>query len=386
MTPKMSWLAAAIQLSIAPVFLGALALWLTPARLEGGLVAGAALALLGLVHVVYWSRPWPARERDAIVAAAAMVAINLILIHGLALSQPLVWLYPALVIGAGLRPQMAAVGIGLMALAAVLPAELEGLGQLHALGPREAALPAVVLGPGHAILLAVALAGLGVAAVRQLIIVNVDLHAAKAELAELAVTAERERLARELHDVLGRTLSLIAVKAELAGRLHARGDPAAASEMGDVQGLAREALREVRGAITGDRIPSVAAELAAAPAALGAAGIALRVEGTPDGIRPGHDATVAWVLREAVTNVVRHSGARSCRINLQADESATTLEVVDDGHGAENTAGGTGLEGLAQRVRAQGGTFEAGPEAAGGFRLRVSLGGATRLTGVRDAP
>ena len=386
MTPKMSWLAAAIQLSIAPVFLGALGLWLTPARLEGSLAAGAALALLGLVHVVYWSRPWPARERDAIGAAAAMVAINLVLIHGLALSQPLVWLYPALVIGAGLRPQLAAVGIGLMALAAVLPAELENLGQLHALGPGEAALPAVVLGPGHAILLAVALAGLGVAAVRQLIIVNVDLHAAKAELAELAVTAERERLARELHDVLGRTLSLIAVKAELAGRLHARGDPAAASEMGDVQGLAREALREVRGAITGDRIPSVANELAAAPAALGAAGIAFRVDGTTDGINPKHDATVAWVMREAVTNVIRHSGARSCRMSLRANDGATTLEVFDDGHGAENIAGGTGLEGLAQRVRAQGGTFEAGPGASGGFRLRVSLGGTTHLTSVRDAP
>jgi two-component system sensor histidine kinase DesK len=106
-----------------------------------------------------------------------------------------------------------------MALAAVLPVDLAGMSQLHALASGDVMLLRVALGPGHVILLAVALAGLGMAAVRQLIAVNADLHTARADLAELAVAAERERMARELHDLLGRTLSLIAVKAELAIRL-----------------------------------------------------------------------------------------------------------------------------------------------------------------------
>lgn len=231
-----------------------------------------------------------------------------------------------------------------------------------------------LLGPGHAIVLAVALAGLGMTAVRQLIAVNADLHAAKAELAELSVAAERERLARELHDLLGRTLSLIAVKAELAGRLSVRGDRSAEAEMRDVQRLAREAIGEVRDAVSGGRVPSVAAEFAAAPVALRTAGIAAIIDEAPVEIDPAHEVTVAWALREAVTNVVKHSGARTCRISLQAAGGVTALEVVDDGRGAVGEDAGTGLNGLAQRVHALGGTFEAGPNEAGGFRLRVRLG------------
>src|ERR671936_2944128 len=103
------------------------------------------------------------------------------------------------------------------------------------------------------------LAGLGMNAVRQLISLNADLHATRAELADVAVAADRARLARELHDLLGRTLSLIAVKAELASRLSAKGDPSAEAELRDVQRLARRAVREVRDAVTGGRAPSVAA-------------------------------------------------------------------------------------------------------------------------------
>ncbi len=371
MPPKMVWLAAVVRLAITPVFLGALVLWVAPQRSGRDVAAGAGLVLLSAIHLLYWSRPWPAPQRRAVAAAAAMVLTNLVLLHVLDLSQPLVWLYPALVVGAGLRPPAAAVGVGLMALVAVLPAEMAGTRQVHALGP---GLLAVTLGPGHAIVLAVALAGLGMTAVRQLIAVNADLHATKAELAELAVAAERERFARELHDVLGRTLALIAVKAELAGRLSASSDPAAKAELGDVQQLAREAIREVRDAVAGGRTPSVAAELAAAPAVLRTAGIAASIDEAPIAIDPAHEAMVAWALREAVTNVVKHSGARTCRISLQAADGVTALEVVDDGRGVVGEGAGTGLNGLARRVHALGGTFEAGPSQAGGFRLRVRLG------------
>lgn len=373
MPPKMLWLIIVVQLSIAPVFLGALFLTLSQSGAGRTVATEIGLVLLGLVHLLYWSRPWPARQRYAVVAAAAMVGINLILLHGLALSQPLLWLYPALVVGAGLRPPAAVLAVGLMALAAVLPSELATKSQVDPLGTGHTILLSTILGPGHAMLLAVALAGLGMAAVRQLTLVNADLHAARSELAELAVTAERERLARELHDVLGRTLSLIAVKAELGARLSGSSDAAAEDEMRDVQWLAREALREVRQAVSGDYIPSLAAELAAAPTVLRAAGIAARVSTTDEPINPAHRAALAWALREAVTNVVRHSGAHTCWIVLQSADGLTRLEVGDDGRGPSDGASGTGLEGLRQRIETLGGTLQVGRGEAGGFRLLVVL-------------
>ena len=376
MPPKMIWLVAVIRLAITPVFLGALLLWIEPQPSGRDMAVGAGLALLGAIHVWYWSRPWPAQQRRAIAAAVAMVVTNLMLLHGLGLSQPLVWLYPALVVGAGLRPPLAAIGIGVMALAAVLPVELESMREVHARGPGQAILTVVALGPGHAILLAIALAGFGMTAVRQLITLNADLQTTRAELAEMAVAAERERLARDLHDLLGRTLSLIAVKAELGGRLSASGDPSAQAEMRDVQQLAREAIREVRDAVSGSRVPTVAAELAAAPVVLRTAGLEVSVEDVPAAIDPAHEAMVAWALREAVTNVLRHSGARNCQISLRAADGVTALDVIDDGRGADDDEAGTGLNGLARRVHALGGTFEAGPGEAGGFRLRVRLGAA----------
>lgn len=295
------------------------------------------------------------------------------LLYGLSLAQPLLWLYPALVVGAGLSPVVAVLSVGLMALAAVLPSELATKLQVHSLGTGHALLLSALLGPGHAMLLAVALAGMGMAAVRQLIVANADLHAARSELAELAVTAERERLARELHDVLGRTLSLIAVKAELGARLSESGDAAAEDEMRDVQRLAREALREVRQAVSGDYVPSLAAELAAAPTALQAAGIAANVATTDEPINAAHATAIAWALREAVTNVVRHSGARTCWITIQSLDGHTTLEVVDDGRGPSDTTRGMGLEGLTQRIEALGGTLQVGRGETGGFRLLVVL-------------
>lgn len=380
MPPKMIWLAAVVRLAITPVFLGAVVIWLEPERSGRDVAAGAGLVLLGAVHLLYWSGPWPPHLRRAVAAAVAMILTNVVLVHVLDLSEPLLWLYPALVVGAGLPPPAAAVGVGLMAVAAGVPAgghvaiEGTGLVGLSSEDPHLSLTRLTMLGPGHAILLAVALAGLGMTAVRQLIVVNVDLQATKAELAKLAVAAERERLAHELHDLLGRTLSLIAVKAELAGRLSAGGDPSAEAEMGDVQRLAREAIREVRDAVTGGHAPSVAAELAAAPIALRSAGIEANVDEAPVEIDPSHEATVAWALREAVTNVLKHSGARTCRISLQVTDGVTALEVADDGRGAVGEDAGTGLNGLARRVQALGGTFEAGPSEAGGFRLRVRLG------------
>jgi two-component system sensor histidine kinase DesK len=266
---------------------------------------------------------------------------------------------------------VAVVAIGLTAVAAAAPLALEGR-LVHPVDPLH---PAEALGPSHSVLLSIVLAGLGMNAVRQLIRLNLDLHATRAELADLAVAADRECLARELHDLLARTLSVIAVKAELASRLSAKGDTAAAAELSDVQRLARQAVRDVREAVTGSHAPSLEAEFAAAEVALRTAGIGLSLERNDTRIDPAHESTLAWAVREAVTNVVKHSGARTCRIALHSSDGATWLEVDDDGRGPVAGSAGAGLDGLAQRVRAAGGTLEIGAAERHGFKLRVRLGG-----------
>lgn len=357
----MLWLANVVRCAIAPVFVGALCLVVPADRTWWSIGAALGLALLATIHLVYWRVPWPATMRRAVIATALIVATNAVLIHVFYVRQPLLWLYPALIVGAGFRPTAAAIGVALLALSAGASMDLTG------------SAIARTLGPNHAVLLSIVMAGLGMNAVRQLIAVNTALHATKAELAELAVASERERLARELHDVLGRTLSLIAVKAELASRLSANGDASADAELRDVQRLARDAVREVREAVTGERVPNVVAELESARLALVSAGIAVHVEGSGEGITPAHEITIAWGLREAVTNVVRHSGARTCRISVAVRGTATVLEVVDDGRGSVGAARGIGLTSMADRVHALGGTFDAGAGDGGGFRVRVEL-------------
>lgn len=309
MPPTLIWLPTVIRVAIVPVLVGALVLLAESPRSLSDLSAAAGLVLLGAIHVFYWWQPWPSRPTRAVAAVSGMVATNFVLLNLLGLAEPLLWLYPALIAGAGFRAPMAVVGVGLTALAAAAPMALEG-SLVHPLGLFP---PDVVLGPSHSVLLSIVLAGLGMTAVRQLIAVNADLHATRAELADLAVAGERERLARELHDLLGRTLSLIAVKAELASRLSATGDPSAGVELADVQQLARQAVRDVREAVTSVQATSVDAELAAAEEALRTAGINVSVDNTHAGIDPAHESTIASAVREAVTNVLKHSGARTCR-------------------------------------------------------------------------
>lgn len=362
----MIWLATVVRVAITPVLLGAVLPLLEPPRSSRDLAAAVGLLLLGAIHIVYWWRPWPSSQRRAIFAAAGMILTIFALFELLGLSQPLLWLYPALIVGAGLRAPVAVVGVGVTALAAVATMAIEGT-------PTELFQVAQPLGLSHLILLSIVLAGLGMTAVRQLVAVNADLHATRAELADLAVATERDRLGRELHDLLGRTLSLIAVKVELASRLSAKGDPSAEAELADVQRLARQAVRDVREAVAGDHVPSVEGEFAAAAAALRIAGIAVTVENTARSIDPAHETTMAWALREAVTNVVKHSGAHTCHIALEAARGFTVLDVEDDGRGPVGGSIGTGLEGLAARVHEVGGSIEVGPNEDCGFRLRVRL-------------
>ena len=207
---------------------------------------------------------------------------------------------------------------------------------------------------------------------RHLISVNTELVEARDELARNAVAQERLRFARDLHDLLGHSLSLIALKSELAGRL-AEADPARArAEMADVEAAARRALAEVRDAVSGYRQVSLAQALAEARSALSAAGITLRSPAPGEPLPGAVDAVLGWVIREAATNVLRHSGARSVTVDLVQRADDVTLTVTDDGRGSAASAG-AGLAGLAERVEALGGQLAAGSSGNSGFRLTAAV-------------
>ncbi|MGO1975225.1 MAG: sensor histidine kinase [Propionibacteriaceae bacterium] len=186
--------------------------------------------------------------------------------------------------------------------------------------------------------------------------------------AELALAEERDRVARDVHDVLGHSLTVVTVKAELAERL-VDSDPARAKEeLAQVQSLTREALAEIRATVAGLRVARLSEELVAAEQALTAAGIDVDLPDDPEVVDPRHRIVIAWVLREAVTNVVRHSGAGRCTVEITTD----TLRVSDDGDGAGDAPEQGGLRGIRERVRTAGGTASLEPLEPG-TRLTVEF-------------
>ncbi len=198
---------------------------------------------------------------------------------------------------------------------------------------------------------------------------NRALAEARSELARLAAENERSRIARDLHDLLGHSLTTITVKAELARRLGSRDVGAALREIAEVEALSRQALADVRSAVTSYRDVTVAGELASGRELLRAAGIVADFPATAEVVDAEAQELFGWVLREGLTNVARHSRARTCTVRI----SGTCLEVVDDGIGTAPGCG-TGLSGLRERVEAVGGTLEAGPVQPRGWRLLATLG------------
>ncbi|MGV8977415.1 MAG: sensor histidine kinase [Cellulomonas sp.] len=226
----------------------------------------------------------------------------------------------------------------------------------------------------------IALAAAAVFGFTQVMRRNVELARARLELADLAVARERERIARDVHDLLGHSLTVITVKSELAGRLLEVDPSGAAREIADIEALARSALADVRATLHGVRSVGLASELASARAALDAAGIEAQIPSAVDAVPDGLRELFAWAVREAVTNVVRHSGARRCEILL----AGRTLVVRDDGRGPQgvdtrpepetgkdHVTGGSGLAGLHGRAMAAGASLTAGRSPWGGFELRV---------------
>lgn len=186
---------------------------------------------------------------------------------------------------------------------------------------------------------------------------NQELAVAQEEVRALATMAERERISRDLHDLLGHTLTLVAVKAELAARLVSRDAEAAEREMQAVATAARDALSEVRIAVVGMKGASLAFELDKARQALAAANVKAEISAlTTDG-HPGQEAVLAMALREAVTNVIRHAGASRCEIRLTPSATDLTLSIDDDGAGGRLVEG-SGLKGMRARLAAIGGSLD----------------------------
>jgi two-component system sensor histidine kinase DesK len=201
-----------------------------------------------------------------------------------------------------------------------------------------------------------------------------ELRAAQQEVSRLAAERERMRIARDLHDLLGHSLTAAAVKAQLAGRLVGRDSPEdrarAAIEIGDVERLTRQVLADVRAAVAGYREVSLAVELATAREVLGAAGIAADLPRAVDEVPAGRRELFGWVVREGITNAVRHSHASRVTIRV----TATSVEVLDDGRGVDAARPpGSGLAGLTERAAAAGGRLEAGQRAGGGYRLALTV-------------
>jgi two-component system, NarL family, sensor histidine kinase DesK len=192
------------------------------------------------------------------------------------------------------------------------------------------------------------------------------LRLAHEEIEHLAKVAERERIARDLHDVLGHTLTLISVKSTLAGKLLDKDPAKAKSEIADIEKVSREAMAEIRNTLRGYSAYKLSDELQRAQAALESAGVAVNTESGEVPLTAAQESVAALIMREAVTNVVRHAQARHCSLRVARNNGACVLEIQDDGCGAF-TSEGNGLRGMRERVEALGGTFRY--KTSGGTKL-----------------
>jgi two-component system sensor histidine kinase DesK len=208
-----------------------------------------------------------------------------------------------------------------------------------------------------------------------------ELHMTRQTLARLKVEEERQRLSRDLHDLLGQTLSVITLKSELARSLITEDPARCAQELAEIEQVGRMTLREVRRTVAGYRHPHLASEMEGARQLLEAAGIAASIEQPPGSLPQPLDAVLAWTVREGMTNVLRHSRARHCLLRFTREKAKIGVELLNDQAG-QALAGthplgqGNGLPGLRERVSELGGTMEAGPLLLSGkphFRLWVEL-------------
>jgi two-component system sensor histidine kinase DesK len=353
-------------------------------KFQPGWLAVAGLAAFAVLDVAtLWVRWRSSRPRASYWLLAALGALTLALVLGF--GQGMTALFPLLSIACGAvipwvwpksghGPPLPILTVFAVALASMLIA----IGQ----GASAGDIWSAWYGP--------ALSGLVVSIIYRFIEAVAELRRTREELARSAVDAERLRFARDMHDLLGHTLSVMVVKAQVTRKLVNR-DPAQAEQQAmDIEEIGRGALSEVRQAVAGYRGRGLARELEAARAALADAGITAEVRQDGPPVPAGADALLGWVVREGVTNVIRHSGGRQCEIEVHSGSGSVTVTVRDDGGGmpaAEPAgpgsspdetvprapSGGHGLKGLRERLAASGGTLEAGPRPGGGFCLTATV-------------
>lgn len=351
--------------------------------------------VFGAVWLVYLAYPWSAAW-SAAPGPARDVSLTCVVLFGAVFVSSLRWgrrsrragaarvpapqrwailgVQAVLVAGMALAAHESALaGLVFMGTAAVfLNPPRTALVVVALLAAASEVVPRVVPGwsPEGGIGIQVVLASVAIFGFTQLLARNAQLDRARTELADLAVARERERMARDVHDILGHSLTVITVKAELAGRLLAVSQERAASEIADIESLARAALADVRATVTGFRQVGLAHELASARAALQAAGIEAVLPNAADDVPERLRELFAWAIREGTTNVIRHSGGRTCEVTL----SPTRVRIRDDGQGPSANdveAPGTGLVGLRERAEAAGARVTAGRVPGGGFELCV---------------
>ncbi|WP_121747331.1 sensor histidine kinase [Streptomyces sp. E2N166] len=323
-------------------------------------IGGLGLLAFNSLYIYVAMRSFDEKRRDSPSTRAAL-AVMALLTCGLSLAYGGSWLlfFPllGLAAGAALRGRwLGRWGWSLAALAGAVAGFKDGWNGLN-----------IAYGTFLSTMVTAAILGLS-DAVRQL-------RAAREELATRAVAEERLRFSRDLHDLLGHTLSVIVVKSEAARRLAPRDPDAALTQITDIEAVGRQALTEVREAVTGYREGSLDTELERARSALTAADVEPVVHRAGPPLPPQTEALLGWVVREAVTNVVRHSGASRCEIAVRGGTERVRLTVTDNGRGGDGPAQGpgTGLTGLTERLASAGGSLSAGAEARGGFTVTAEL-------------
>lgn len=328
------------------------AVWTTPSTgTHQRIVATAALAAFYAIYLVVPPLVWPEREAVRVGSTIGLLLLSFLLFVPVGNSAMWTWLLVLVVAAFTWSSQTAGLlFVGAVTLLAAGIAAVQGW-------PDDIAVVPWVSG---------SVGVLSVAFAHQ-IHQTARLRAANEQIARLAVDEERARFARDLHDSLGHSLTVVAVKSELAGKLVARDPAAAQREIGDVEQLARQSLADLRAAVVGFRTVTLEGELVAARAALAAGGVRIEISSPAAAVRPELRPLFAWAVREGVTNVLRHASASTCTITL----SRSGLRIWNDGVAEAGSGGsGSGLRGLAERAAALGAHVDAGRRAEG-FELRV---------------
>lgn len=334
-------------------------------------LAAFVVAYLGLVFMRANARPMP--ERWVYWTLVAQAALSALLTATLGKPWLVLFVYVAVACGAALPVTLSRWAVpAVTAVLAALGVTVDRAGSLY-----------------PALLIPALLGGFAMVGVKQLVRTMRELREARETETQLAAAEERLRLARDLHDLLGHSLSLITLKSELAGRMLPDRPHDAAQQVADIEQVSRQALVDVREAVSGYRRPTLAGELANARAALASAGIAARMQADPAGLplSPDGEGALAWALREAATNVVRHSGASTCVVALESEGGRVALTVCDDGRGPDQEhAPGNGLTGLTERLMLAGGTLDTFRSGDGGFALRAAVPAAAAPVAARRGP